>query len=415
MLLRQVVTLLSAAALSALGAVSASQIQALTFKQPYEVVDADGKRQISDDIIYGGTTEVKKNFIRLTPDRQSKRGHIWTKTTVDRDELVSVVTYRIHGQGKKWFGDGMGLWFTNEAKWKNGDNHGFTDKYYGFGILLDTFHNVEHRGGHKDVTIQVNDGKKRLDDLNDENKVGCDAAFRYHSNSANFDPVYSSSRVRIKIRGNSLEVEVDPSNAGIWKECYKGDLPFPADWLKSATFGITASTGALADNHDILRVQSFDKVQDAGLGVVDAETWTHNYSKDFVQLMESAVCDQTCKVTILEKYVTNFQVEAEHWFELLREQTENTVSKLKEKERQNQRKIQALTDRMSAMMEQKIGQKMADVRSKVNAQIATEVEGELTVARSSWRLPFFVLIVLLAGGVAVAYQKYRKLVKSHLF
>ncbi|RLN47888.1 hypothetical protein BBJ29_003836 [Phytophthora kernoviae] len=412
----RLVTLASAAALSALMAsVSGSVVPALTFKQPYEVVDSYGHRQISDGIMYGGHTEVKKNFIRLTPDRQSKRGHIWSKSTIDKDELVTVVTYRIHGQGKKWFGDGIGLWFTQEPTWKNGDNHGFTDKYLGFGILLDTFHNVEHRGGHKDVTIQVNDGQKRLDDLNDENKIGCEAAFRYHSNSANFDPVYSSSRVRIKVKGNALEVEVDATNTGVWVECYKGNLPFANDWLKRATFGVSASTGALADNHDILRVQSFDQIDDAALGIVDAETWTHNYSKDFMQLMESSVCDQTCKVTILEKYVTNFQVETEHWFEMLREQTENTIGKLKEKERQNQRKIQALTDRMTDMMEQKIGQKMADVRSKVNEKIATEVEGELTVARSSWRLPFFVLLILIAGGVGVAYQKYRKLVKSHLY
>ncbi|KAG6576224.1 putative lectin [Phytophthora cinnamomi] len=387
----------------------------LTFKQPYEVVDSDGRRQIADGVLYGGNTEVKKNFIRLTPDRQSKRGHIWSKGSMDRDELATVITYRIHGQGKKWFGDGIGLWFTHEPQWKNGDNHGFTDKYVGFGIVLDTFHNVEHRGGHKDVTIQVNDGTKRLDDLNDESKIGCDAAFRYHANSANFDPVYSSSRIRVKVKGTALEVDVDPNNAGTWTECYRGNLPFQSDWLRRATFGISASTGALADNHDILRVQSFDQINDAGLGTVDAETWSHNYSKDFVSLMESDVCDQSCKVTILEKYVTNFQVETEHWFEMLREQTDNTINKLKEKERQNQRKIQALTDRMTTMMDKSIGLKAAEMRSKVNDKIATEVEGELTVARSSWRLPFFIMLVLIAGGVGVAYQKYRKLVKSHLY
>ncbi|RMX66753.1 hypothetical protein DD238_004821 [Peronospora effusa] len=395
--------------------VSASSLPALTFTQPFEVVDSQGKRQISNDVIYGGTTEVKKNFIRLTPDRQSKRGHIWTKNVIDQDEFATVITYRIHGQGKKWFGDGIGLWFTQELAWKNGENHGFIDKYNGFGIILDTFHNVEHRGGHKDVTIQVNNGQKELDDLNDAEKIGCDAAFRYNSDSATFDPVYSSSRIRVKIKGNSLEVDVDPNNSGAWTECYKGALPFQNDWLRRATFGITGSTGALADNHDILRVQSFDQINDLGLGTVDAETWTHNYSKEFESLMESKTCDQSCKVTILEKFLTNFQMETEHWFEMLREQTENTINNLREKERENHRKIEVLTDRMTTMMEQKIGQKMADVRSKVNEKIATEVEGELTVAHSSWRLPFFIMIMLISAGVGIAYQKYRKLVKSHLY
>lgn len=402
------------AAACALGVGRAAELPALTFAPPYNLISEAGQRQISDDFYIGGSTEVKKNFVRLTTDRQSKRGHIWSKAEVGSDELVAVVTYRIHGQGKKWFGDGLGLWFTHEKKFANGDNHGFTDKFYGFGIVLDTFNNVEHRGGHKDVTIQVNDGKKTLDELNDEAKLGCDAAFRYYSGSGNFDPVYSSSRVRVKVKGTELEVEVDPRSEGLWTPCYKGVLPFSADWLKRATFGITASTGALADNHDILRVHAFSDVKDYALGKVDADVWTHNYSKDFINLMSNPVCDQNCKVNILEKYVTNFQIETEHWFEELREQTENTVGKLKAKERENKKRIQKLTDRVSALMDLKIGQKLADVRTQVNDKITAEVESELTIARSSWRLPFFVLIVLLAGGVAVAYQKYRKLVKSHL-
>lgn len=409
-------TLLSSTALCSLTGVASLPLQTLTFKQPYEVVDGNGFRQISGDFTIGGSTEVMKNFVRLTTDRQSKRGHIWSKNVINRDEFATVITYRIHGQGKKWFGDGIGLWFTHEPQWKDGENHGFTDAYTGFGIVLDTFHNVEHRGGHKDVTIQINDGTKRLDDHNDEDKIGCDAAFRYHSSSATFDPVFSSSRIRIKIKGNALEVDMDLNSTSTWKECYKGNLPFQSDWLRHATFGISASTGALADNHDILHVQSFDSVNDGGLTYADEETVMHNYSKDFMSLLENDyLCDQSCKVTVLEKYVSNFQIETEHWFEMLREQTENTINKLKEKERLNNQKIQALTDRMTTMMENKIGQKMADVRSKVNEKIATEIEGELTVANSSWRLPLFVMLVIIAVGVGVAYQKYRKLVKSHLF
>ncbi|KAI9922000.1 hypothetical protein PsorP6_001453 [Peronosclerospora sorghi] len=399
----------------ALTTVRAAPLEALTFKKPFDTVDSSGKRQISDHVVYGGTTEVMKNFIRLTPDRQSRTGYIWANDVVARDEITSVITYRIHGQGFKWFGDGIGLWFTHEPSWKYGQNHGFTDKYYGFGIILDTFVNVEHRGGHKDVTIQVNDGTKELDDLDEADKIGCDAAFRYHVDSGTFDPVYSSSRIRVIVNGNSLEVDVDPKNSGSWNECYRGTLPFPTDWLRRVTFGITASTGALADNHDILQVQTFDQSNDADLGEVDAETWMLNFSKDYHLLLDSPSCDQACKISILETFVTNFQIETEHWFELLREQTENTISKLKEKERQNHLKIQALTDRMSTMMDQKIGQKLADVRSKVNEKIITKVEGELTVARSSWRLPFFLMLVLIAGGVGIAYQKYRKLVKSHLY
>ncbi|TMW61067.1 hypothetical protein Poli38472_014528 [Pythium oligandrum] len=393
---------------------SAVPVRSLSFGDTYDKVGADGKRIVSDDFTYGGSTEVKKNFIRLTPDRQSKRGFIWSSQQINSDQFAAVLTYRIHGQGRRWFGDGIGFWLTHERSHTAGDNHGFTDKYYGVGIVLDTFNNIEHRGGHKDVTVQINDGRKTLDVLNDETKLGCDAAFRYHAGSASFDPVYSSSRIRVSIDGTMLQLDVDARSDGKWESCYKGELPFTREWLRRATIGITASTGSLADNHDIIKLQSFDEAQDSGVAHADSEVWTHNYSKDFDKLLESSTCDQTCKITILQKFIKNFHIESEHWFEELKESTQNTVSKLKEKERENKQKIQALTDRMNSMVDSKIGQRLADVKSKVQEKIATQVEGELVVAGSSWRLPFFFLIVALAGAFGFAYQKYQKLVKNHL-
>lgn len=408
-------TLLAFAA-AALACVSAAPIDSLSFKEPFEAVDAaSGKRQLGEHFSVGGHAEVKRNFVRLTPDRQSKRGFIWSRAVIDRPQFVVVVTFRIHGQGKKWFGDGIGVWLTHEPQFSSGENHGFTDQFYGVGVVLDTFKNVEHRGGHKDVTLQVNDGTKTLDQLNDGAKLGCDAAFRFHAKSASFDPVYSSSRLRIKVDGTSVRLEVDPQNEGAWTECYAGTLPFSPEWLRRATFGITASTGALADNHDILSVRAFDDVNDYGMAQADADVWTHNYSKKFDELLGNPVCDASCKISILQKYVKNFHVETEHWFEELKEETAHTVAKLKEKETANQQRIQALTDRMNEMLETKIGHKMGVVRANAHAAISQKVGAELLVANASWRMPFFFLVLVLAAACAFAYHKYQRLVKSHLF
>lgn len=413
-MLRRGLLIAAAALLGLTKSVSADVLPQFSFVEPYDKIDTNGKRVISEHVNIGGSVEVKKNFVRLTPDRQSKRGHIWSKSTIDRDEFAAIVTFRIHGQGKKWYGDGIGVWMTHDAGYVNGENHGYTDQYYGMGILLDTFRNVEHKGGHKDITLQFNNGKKTLDDLNSETKIGCDSDFRYHSGSASFDPVYSTSRIRIKIKGNHLELQVDARSDGRWKLCYEGDLPFSPEWMRRAKFGITASTGSLADNHDIIKVTAYDDLLDHGLSIADAEVWTHNYSKDFDKEMDLPTCDQDCKIMILQKFVENFGVASEHWFEDLREQTQNTIDKLRAKEKMNHQKIEALVKRMENMMDDKIGRKMADVRDQVHAKIATQVEGDLVVAQASWRLPFFVLMLLLGGAVAFAYQKYQKLIKSHL-
>jgi lectin, mannose-binding 2 len=53
-------------------------------------------------------------------------------------------------------------------------------------------------------------------------------------------------------------VLIDPTNSGTWTECATSDLnSLPSDWLTKAFVGLTASTGQLADNHDVLSLQSF--------------------------------------------------------------------------------------------------------------------------------------------------------------
>jgi len=45
-----------------------------SFEPPFKLVDERGDRVVSTKIHNFGTTVVNQNFIRLTPDRQSKKG-----------------------------------------------------------------------------------------------------------------------------------------------------------------------------------------------------------------------------------------------------------------------------------------------------------------------------------------------------
>lgn len=51
---------------------------------------------------------------------------------------------------------------------------------------------------------------------------------------------------------------MDLTGSGDYIDCAVVDNPIlPKGWLKKAHVGITATTGALADNHDIISLQSF--------------------------------------------------------------------------------------------------------------------------------------------------------------
>lgn len=41
---------------------------------------------------------INENFIRLTPDRQSKRGTVWSRASLNNGEWVTTIKFRISGQ-----------------------------------------------------------------------------------------------------------------------------------------------------------------------------------------------------------------------------------------------------------------------------------------------------------------------------
>ncbi|ETV95212.1 hypothetical protein H310_11133 [Aphanomyces invadans] len=390
----------------------AEKVVSLSFDGPYDSVDTNGQRYINGTWIHGGSTEVKKNFIRLTPDRQDKKGYIWNNQVIGRDSFATVLTFRISGQGKKWFGDGIGLWLTSSQNYVYGDNHGFDSDFRGVGIIIDTFNNPDHKGGHKDVSVQINDGSKTLQQLNDETKVGCDAALRYHEESAAFNAAHSASRIKVKVVGQILSIEVDEKNTAAWKQCYETTLPFSADWLRTSTLGITGATGGVADNHDVLRLATYEDPMDKDIDEADSATLLQNLSKDYRKWLVEPSCQSDCRIAVLTTQIENFRLESEHALTDLKEKTANTIGKLRDQEQVNENRLEKIYRRIVAVVDNKVQETVASTANQVKSKIDEKVKN--VSVGGGWKLPFLVLFVVLAVASGVAYQKYQALRKSHL-
>ncbi|KAJ8050587.1 Vesicular integral-membrane protein VIP36 [Holothuria leucospilota] len=61
-----------------------------------------------------GNTMVTNTYVRLTPDKQSKRGAIWNKVSNRCPNWELHVQFKVHGQGRTLFGDGFALWYTKD-------------------------------------------------------------------------------------------------------------------------------------------------------------------------------------------------------------------------------------------------------------------------------------------------------------
>lgn len=123
-------------------------------------------------------------------------------------------------------------------------------------MVFDTFMNPG--AAHKDVALVSSDSITPAPKTLPADAPGCSAEFRYWEGRDDFS-IANKSAARITFRNGRVSVYMDISNTGDWITCFEDahlDLP-PKWWTRGGGghLGITATTGMVSDNHDILSVQ----------------------------------------------------------------------------------------------------------------------------------------------------------------
>ena len=78
---------------------------------------------------------------------------------------------------------------------------------------------------------------------------------------------YAVVKIGYSAKTGFVRVAIDEKNTGNFHICLNERVDLKPDWWRSAHLGISASTGQLADNHDILSVETVE-----GLGNPDEVT-----------------------------------------------------------------------------------------------------------------------------------------------
>lgn len=199
---------------------------------------------------FQGNTVLTDQVIRLTPDRQSKRGNIWNTVPWNppREDgnayFELIMEFHVHGQGTKLYGDGLALWYT-ESMYPLGPVFGSQDNFKGLGIFFDTYSNVQ-QGHSQYISVIFGDGNIGYDhdkDGGDAKLAGCSVDFRGQKMD-----------VKVVYDQDMLRMYTGKPNEG-WEECFvvrRVKLP------RGYFFGMSAATGDLADNHDIVSFKLTD-------------------------------------------------------------------------------------------------------------------------------------------------------------
>lgn len=198
----------------------------------------------------GGSTVVTDDYVRLTPDGLHEVGSLWNRpplTMPSFDIIMGVCML------KKNAGDGMALWVIQEGadavRPVLDKVHGHNPLFTGFGIILDTFDNNGLRD-NPTVGLLYNNGdpKKVFDPDSDYIKdyvASCVFDFRSPNKK------YFSS-VRVHVTRGTVSVFLSKPQSQEEVHCFTVDDLFIDVKAHNYHIGITATTGGLSQEHDVI-------------------------------------------------------------------------------------------------------------------------------------------------------------------
>ncbi|OJD36106.1 lectin family integral membrane protein [Diplodia corticola] len=225
-----------------------------SLQPPY--LDSDMQSRWFD---FGGDTVVRTDkYIRLTADKGSRSGWLFSRVPLTATNWEVEVEFKIHGSGNL-YGDGMALWLTKQRA-QQGPVFGSVDKFEGLGIFFDTYKNNRPGVVFPYVMAMLGDGQTSYDKNTDgkaQELAGCSA--RGLRNAA----IPTKAKLTY-FAEKSLKLELQYKSENDWIECFTvTDVKIPS----VAYLGFSSETGELADNHDIISLSTKNLYQPSAAGV----------------------------------------------------------------------------------------------------------------------------------------------------
>ncbi|TFK50831.1 hypothetical protein OE88DRAFT_1630975 [Heliocybe sulcata] len=217
------------------------QLRTHSIYAPY--IDQDLQNRWWD---FGADAVINTNkHIRLTRNRPSEMGWLWSRLPITASNYVMEVEFKISGESNHLYGDGMAIWLT-KSRTEPGPVFGSVDKFEGLALFLDTYPNARHSYSFPRVVAMMGDGKTEYDHDNDgeANSIGaCSLSFRRTNVATKLRLTY--------FKDEYLDVKVQYRAWDEWTPCFTitGVTIPPTPFL-----GFSALTGAVSDNHDVISV-----------------------------------------------------------------------------------------------------------------------------------------------------------------
>jgi mannose-binding lectin 1 len=225
---------------------------------------------------FGGSAIASDEQVRITPSIRSQKGWIWSKNPLSADRWVLDIKLRVTGRGRVG-ADGMAVWLT-EQPGVEGTVFGSNDQWKGLGIFLDSFDNDALQNNPL-IAVMINDGTKSYDHHHDGSSQiqgSCIRDFRNKPMPIRLKIEYINQALTIYINNG---ISQDDNAFEFCTRVERAQLP------KVGYLGVTAATGALADDHDVLELltNSYSDRQASPQNQATNDEQTRKYKEEYAK------------------------------------------------------------------------------------------------------------------------------------
>lgn len=307
------------------------------------------------------------------------------------------INFRISGAGQRLFGDGIAIWVTDTTApdWRRGGTFfGGPADFKGFVVVLDTFKNSEMGATHKDVMLFTNGGEEDVDTHSPD--VGGNANYRYYEGRDDFSVLdYSVMHLMYRASTKTVLVMLDEKNTGEFKSIFEHKIEnLPRGWDKELRLSFSATTGQLADNHDLLSV----KLIKAG-GRLPRAVEEEDVNPREIQSLERQVQKQSGGAQIVklmklyrrdhERRLNHLHHAIEHELSFIQDSLAGAISKLRAAEQDDHIRIEELERKAEDVAKQLLETHVKDAVSEhldehLESKIADEVKKTVPDTRAAF-------------------------------
>ena len=232
---------------------------------------------------------------------------------------------------------------------------------------------------------------------------------------------YAVVKIGYSAKTGFVRVAIDEKNTGNFHICLNERVDLKPDWWRTAHLGISASTGQLADNHDILSVETVEGEGDPDKVSVSpsraAAKLEEEENSAFQAMMAkrsvnpaALTAEETSLVKVMEAMdqhqrldVSKLKRELEHRIVAVEESLNNMIKKLQQSSDLSESRIFDIEQSLKRDVQSSMNTKLEKRVRAVEDVFADHLKEEVKKSSRKWMIPFVVLVSVVGVVLLFVY------------